>query len=340
MKRDYVINNTKLMEEWDWEKNNELGFFPNKLTLGSGKSVYWMCKQCGHRYPARIANRSCLNRGCPECGKRKQKSSQEIKLFYYIKQYFPDAISGYQDIQNGITEIDIYIPNLYVGIEYDGGKWHEDVEKDKNKDAVCRKNGIKLIRIREPKCPQYDSDCMFIALNDRKEKTLVSAFIEVFRILGINDIKIDFGKDFSNIESLFSQIKIDNSLAKLYPDVAAEWHPTKNGALTPDMVSPCSDKNVWWFCKIHRCSYMARVADKITYGVNGGCHECKSEKISKDKSVSVYCPQLDAIFCSQTDAGRKIGINRRHICECCLGQRDYAGVHPVTGEPLTWKKVI
>ena len=27
-----------------------------------------------------------------------------------------------------------------------------------------------------------------------------------------------------------------NSLATLQPDLAAQWHPTKNGALTPDMV--------------------------------------------------------------------------------------------------------
>ena len=27
-----------------------------------------------------------------------------------------------------------------------------------------------------------------------------------------------------------------NSLGALYPDIAAEWHPTKNGSKTPDMV--------------------------------------------------------------------------------------------------------
>ena len=40
-----------------------------------------------------------------------------------------------------------------------------------------------------------------------------------------------------------------NDLATLKPDIALEWHPTKNGELTPNMVSCGSHKNVWWLCK-------------------------------------------------------------------------------------------
>lgn len=39
-----------------------------------------------------------------------------------------------------------------------------------------------------------------------------------------------------------------NDLATLRPDVAAWWHPTKNGELTPDQVRPFSEKTVWWQC--------------------------------------------------------------------------------------------
>ncbi len=39
-----------------------------------------------------------------------------------------------------------------------------------------------------------------------------------------------------------------NDLATLRPDVAAWWHPTKNGELTPDRVRPFSEKTVWWQC--------------------------------------------------------------------------------------------
>lgn len=33
-----------------------------------------------------------------------------------------------------------------------------------------------------------------------------------------------------------------------YPSVAEEWHPTKNGELTPDMVSGGMTKKTWWLC--------------------------------------------------------------------------------------------
>lgn len=41
----------------------------------------------------------------------------------------------------------------------------------------------------------------------------------------------------------------DNSLATLNPQLAKEWHPTKNGVLTPRDVTAGSSKKVWWFCK-------------------------------------------------------------------------------------------
>ncbi len=34
----------------------------------------------------------------------------------------------------------------------------------------------------------------------------------------------------------------------LCPDIAAQWHPSLNGALTPEMVTPGSNKKVWWQC--------------------------------------------------------------------------------------------
>ena len=43
-------------------------------------------------------------------------------------------------------------------------------------------------------------------------------------------------------------IKGLNDLRTKYPEVAVEWHPTKNGLLTPDQVSYASKRKVWWLC--------------------------------------------------------------------------------------------
>ena len=39
-----------------------------------------------------------------------------------------------------------------------------------------------------------------------------------------------------------------NDLATLCPEIAAQWDPSLNGALTPEMVMPGSHQKVWWRC--------------------------------------------------------------------------------------------
>ena len=66
--KKYLIDNAELMAEWNWEKNNELGFDPKVLTLGSNKKVWWKCSKA-HEWQARIADRRNGN-GCPYCSGR------------------------------------------------------------------------------------------------------------------------------------------------------------------------------------------------------------------------------------------------------------------------------
>jgi len=39
-----------------------------------------------------------------------------------------------------------------------------------------------------------------------------------------------------------------NDLSSQNPEIAKEWHPTKNGSLTPEYVTKSSGKKVWWQC--------------------------------------------------------------------------------------------
>ena len=63
--KKYITDNPTLMAEWNWDKNNQLGFNPQSLTLGSNKKAWWKCDK-GHEWQAIIADR---NRGyaCPYC---------------------------------------------------------------------------------------------------------------------------------------------------------------------------------------------------------------------------------------------------------------------------------
>ncbi len=45
------------------------------------------------------------------------------------------------------------------------------------------------------------------------------------------------------------QIAMSNCLAVKNPDLSSEWHPTKNGKLTPYDVTCGNGQKVWWICK-------------------------------------------------------------------------------------------
>jgi hypothetical protein len=64
---------------------------------------------------------------------------------------------------------------------------------------------------------------------------------------------------------------LKTSLASVHPDLAAEWHPTKNEGLTPVKVLPGSNKKVWWICPMgHEYSKIIR---RRTKG-GSGCQKC------------------------------------------------------------------
>lgn len=127
--KEFVADIPALMEEWDFEKNTSLCIFPDKLGSQSNTYAYWVCKY-GHKWKAKINNRY-NGRGCPECKKRLQISFPEQAVFFYVKQKYPDAINSYTNCFNNGMELDVFIPSLNVGIEYDGKAWHDD-DKLKN----------------------------------------------------------------------------------------------------------------------------------------------------------------------------------------------------------------
>ena len=68
-------------------------------------------------------------------------------------------------------------------------------------------------------------------------------------------------------------VSVTNSLATLYPAVAAQWHPTKNDDLTPDQVTAGTQKKAWWICPVDpRHAWLAVVGSRTTSGA--GCPDC------------------------------------------------------------------
>ena len=61
-----------------------------------------------------------------------------------------------------------------------------------------------------------------------------------------------------------------------YPHLVKEWHPTKNGELTPDVFTHGSGKKVWWLCsKGH--SHDSTISNRTSKNPTG-CPYCSGNK--------------------------------------------------------------
>ena len=284
-KTDLASQKPEMLDEWDFDKNT---IQPDEISCYSGQKVYWRCKECGHSWPQTVANR-VSGSGCPKCNKENVNSFCEQALFYYVKQYFPDAINS--DMHIGM-ELDVYVSSLNVAFEYDGEAWHKTAKKetiDIKKNQACKDNGITLIRIREPKLKSIE-DCIVFRREDSISNLSLDyvIFEALHYLLPDQVIDIDTTRDTPKILEQYVVKKYENSLAYCFPDIAAEWHPTKNGLLTPDKVSKASRYTVWWLGKCGH-EWPMSVSDRTVTFVrkNGrikkpyGCPFCSGKRLGE-----------------------------------------------------------
>lgn len=67
---DFASIRKDLLKEWHPIKN--LPLLPSQVSKSSGVSVWWVCKTCGHEWPARV-NKRVSGTGCPECYRKQRK---------------------------------------------------------------------------------------------------------------------------------------------------------------------------------------------------------------------------------------------------------------------------
>lgn len=114
---------------------------------------------------------------------------------------------------------------------------------------------------------------------------------------------------------------LSNSLASHFPEIAKEWHPEKNGGVTPDSIFKTSNKKVWWKCEVaFDHIYEMSVANKTG---GKGCPFCAGKRASKTNSLISLFPDVS----KQWDYKRNQNINIKEIiadshksvwwiCEC------------------------
>ena len=83
-----------------------------------------------------------------------------------------------------------------------------------------------------------------------------------------------------------SRILPGRSLSDRFPRIASEWHPTKNGSLTPDLVLPGSDKRVWWQCQVNPDhTWINFVKCRTNRRSRGLCPFCRSVQAIDENSL-------------------------------------------------------
>lgn len=268
--------------EWDAQKNGSL--FPENVTKGSGKKVWWKCKK-GHHWKVAISDRS-RGYNCPECSEERRVSFPEKAILYYVKKIFPDVEANYRSKWLGQQELDIYIPEQKIAIEYDGEYGHSKPvcqKRDEKKNRLCQENRILLIRIREPLCPLLENSSVNYIMNSSKDLKEAIQFVlaKLSELTEKNTLfiqsDIDISRDSAEIYSLIQYSEKENSLQNKAPDIVALWHPIRNKTLTPEFVSVASSKRVWWKGTCGH-EWQSPVAYEV---LSGKCPYCTGKRILK-----------------------------------------------------------
>lgn len=83
------------------------------------------------------------------------------------------------------------------------------------------------------------------------------------------------------------------SISSLFPDIAAEWHPSRNQGRSPDTVEANSKQAAWWQCRESpEHVWQATPYSRTVKGV--GCLFCDDERVTVSESLLGRFPKVAA----------------------------------------------
>ena len=283
---DLGTTNPELILEWDWEKNGTLD--PKMFMKKSNARVWWKCS-LGHSWKATINHRTS-GTSCPHCYSENQTSFAEQVVVFYLSKI--TNVENRKQIEG--KEIDIFLPDYKIGIEYDGIKYHNSENRKRNdyaKDIFFSQKGIALYRIKESQLSMFDIHNRIIYCKpDREYKYLVQVLMFLQSILNITIEHVDIARDRIAIYNQYVQSIKANSIAVKYPYLIDEWDYELNGRLSPQNVTVGSSKKVYWRCLKCHSSYITSIAHK-TSGTN--CPYCSGKKVNQTNSLLSVFPELE-----------------------------------------------
>lgn len=273
--RASITNNLKrhfprIAKEWMAEKN---GMEPDQVSWGSNKMVWWTCKK-GHEYQATVVNRTCNKSGCFKCNRG---APTDLRHFPKVLREFdfkknkgidPHAlpvglkvawvccknkkhtwVSGFYRTKNQrcpycTNKLGSRGNNLKESHPHLAKEWHRQKNKGKKSTDIVSGSSFRAWW-RCEKGPDHEWQAV---VSDRVEDQSGCPFCS------------------------FRKTSITNVISTVAPQIAKEWHRTKNGELKPNRVRAHSRTNYWWQCPDCGYEYKAQVYSRVERKT--GCRNC------------------------------------------------------------------
>lgn len=270
-----------LLEQWDAQRN--LPLTPAHISYGSKRKVWWRCEK-GHRWQAAVHTRTGSGTGCPVCaGKAVQVGENDLATL------FPELARQWHPTRNGALTPAQVLPGSHRLVWWQCGKGHEWRAQVKSRVAGC---GCPVCANRYIVAQDNDLATRFPQIAAQWHPTKNGALLPSQVPAGTRR-KVwwlcEKGHEWqATIASRTSGgsgcpvctgrkvIPGENDLASQFPAIAAQWHPTKNGSLTPQQVTPYANRKVWWRCGLGH-DYSAGVAARTMR--DSGCPYCAGKKV-------------------------------------------------------------
>lgn len=287
---EFDVDIELIRSEWHPTKNGDLKF--TDLTTGSSKAVWWLGKTCAHEWEQKMFLRAVRGAGCPICSNR-------LLLAGYndIATKHPDWIPFWspsntlpcdQVIAGGAKE---YAWLCELGHEFFSSVGHKERGRGcpycSNMKLMTGYNDLQTV------APDVASSWHLKKNGDLTPETVIAGGRSKYWWI------CDLGHEWDTtirkrIDGYGCRICAGlevqpgfNDLASQEPSIAAEWHPTKNGNVTPDKVMVRSTSLAWWQCKSGH-EWETKIFNRTLQ--NNGCNECKKETHSsseKEQSLAI-----------------------------------------------------